>query len=159
MRAELEDAVVAVESNGGAVGISGSYLRGPHMVFIPEGSKSVFGDSELSAMTTALARFCELKVLDLKNTDITDKSLPLILRLQTIEQLDISGTDITTDGVVKLSALSNLNNLTISEGQAGDVQKLVRGFPHVTIYARQDGRASHHVRRISSSGRDYYLEP
>lgn len=87
-----------------------------------------------------MKNFRNLKILDMTATDISDKFLPLIATLKTLERAYLNGTKVTPDGVLHLRALPKLWFVELSHDRftESDVQRLQSQMPRVQFRHAQD---------------------
>ncbi len=106
-----------------------------------------------------LQHFKEIKNLNLGETLVSDKSLPLIGTLDQLQELSLSRTDVTGSGFESLSHLPNLTklNLTGLALKSGSLIKLKAIFPKLEDLdltgdnlSRDDGPAIACLSRINS---------
>ena len=110
----LNDEVELIDSYGGSISVGWS----PYYVsFFDHVQPIPVDDNDFKKIIEALRAFRNLQYLDMKETDITDRSIPLIATLESLERVQLTGTNVTRDGVLKLQQLPKLCLVTVSRNR------------------------------------------
>jgi hypothetical protein len=80
-------------------------------------------------------RQIQCNTLNMPGCRVTDRVVPAIVQVDSIETLDLSGTDVTIEGLRQLRALPRLKRIWISVAyyQPEDVNALRKLIPHAVI--------------------------
>ena len=92
------------------------------------------GDQEVIDATGPLVRISP-DYLNLSTQRISDRCIPAIVQVKSLEALDLSGTDVTADGLIQLAALPHLKKLFITEQnfRPDELQAVGNALPNVDI--------------------------
>ena len=92
------------------------------------------GDEQVIDATGPLVRISP-DYLNLSTQRISDRCIPAIVQVKSLEALDLSGTDVTADGLIQLSALPHLKKLFISQQnfRPDELQAVANALPGVDI--------------------------
>jgi hypothetical protein len=92
------------------------------------------GDDQVIAAVPDLLRVQPI-YLNLSTQPVSDRCIPAILQVKSLQTLDLSGTDVTSDGLQQLSGLPNLKLLYISvpNFHPEELQALAAALPGVNI--------------------------
>src|SRR5688572_14198287 len=88
----LNDEVELIESYGGFISVGWSPER---VGFFDHVRPVPVNDEDFKKIAIALRKFKNLKALNMKETDITDRSLPLIATLASLDRVQLTGTKVT----------------------------------------------------------------
>lgn len=85
-------------------------------------------DELLASVANSLLAFGELRALDIRRSAVTDKSAPLLAKLDTLTHLRLSDTQITDDAIPYINQLPNLQSLMLANTRLTDacIDDLVR---------------------------------
>ena len=91
---------------------------------------SPFGDDECLKLTESLALHegPAIEAVWLPQTEVTDKAVRMLRRLEWLKEVDLSYTNITDDGLSELAGLQQLESLAI----VNDLQITGRGLSHLS---------------------------
>ena len=140
----LNDEVELIENYGGSISVGWS----PYDVsFFDHVQPIPVDDDDFKRLIDALKNFRSLEILDMKATDISDKSLPLIATLKTLERVYLTGTNVTPAGLPHLRKLPRLWFVELSRDRFtdADVQSLQSQMPRVQ-FRRAEKPYPNHLR-------------
>lgn len=133
----LNDEVELIESYGGSISVGWS----PDDVgFFDHVQPIPVDDDDFKKIIEALRAFRNLEILDMKETNITDRSIPLIATLESLERVELTGTKVTREGVLKLQRLPRLWLVTLSQDRftENDVDFMKARMPRVHFRREQE---------------------
>jgi hypothetical protein len=109
------------------------------------GCREPVGDAQVIAAAPDL-RQVGVTELDLSSQPITDRAVPSIITIKSLEYLHLSGTDVTMNGLRQLAALPNLKELYISKSPytADDVLSLSKLLSHTVIVGDSEADRRRH---------------
>ena len=138
----LNDEVELIESYGGSISVGWSPER---VYFFDHVQPIPIDDSDFEVLIEALREFRTLKSLNMKATDISDRSLPLIATLKTLERVELAGTKVTRDGILHLGKLPELELLILSRDKFtdADLQFLQLQMPCVEFWLAEEPYPNH----------------
>ena len=133
----LNDEVELIESYGGSIGVGWSPYR---VSFFDHVQPIPVDDDDFEKIIEALREFRNLQYLNMKETDIMDRSIPLIATLESLERVALTGTKVTREGVLKLQRSPKLELVTLSQDRftEDDVHFMKARMPHVEFWREEE---------------------
>ena len=118
-------ALQKIHDYGGACSVETAYFGPSDVSFgnsLSESDGRVIDDADFAELFPSLLKLPEIERLDFWKSQITDRSVPLLLRLRGMKVLGLCGTRISAEGLQRLTYLPKIKSISVPVKWIGEAE-------------------------------------